>query len=43
MSSSSMTMPMRSAPTPMMEYEEIESDGGAIEPFEQNDPLQASY
>jgi hypothetical protein len=24
-------------------YEEIERDGGAIEPFEQNDLLQASY
>jgi hypothetical protein len=39
-----MSMPMMSAPAPMMEmYEEIEKDGGAIEPFEQNDILQASY
>jgi hypothetical protein len=44
MSSPSMSMPMMSAPAPMMEmYEEIEKDGGAIEPFEQNDILQASY
>jgi hypothetical protein len=51
MSSPSMSMPMMSttAPASMMGsssmemYEEIERDGGAIEPFEQNDLLQASY
>ena len=41
------SMPMMSSPSmaaPSMEmYEEIERDGGAIEPFEQNDVLQASY
>ena len=48
-SSPSMSMPMMAGSSPSMAapsmemYEEIERDGGAIEPFEQNDVLQASY